>query len=1327
MAETGSNSAQGVGDASPADRDYRRFAGRVLFPRYPADLTDTSQCPACYTVLKGKICWVCQLDLSHPAAAEITTLSRQSAVLLDRRLEVIGRIRYDTAQANRAALAATTIANDARGFAREVVPGPVTEFMPVSLPSMAPAASTPPTGAARSVAPTTTSTTTSTDATPPRRSSVQVILLIVGISLLSVAAIFFLVYAFINFGILGRSLVIAAVTIAAFVLASMLRRRSLTATAEGIAVLAVVLVYLDAFAIRANDFFSLAAANGAAFWGGALLMTAAVFLAWHRRSGLRTPHIIGFAAIVPGVALVVVGLDEAADDGSRVFLAFGAAALAGVAHRFTGRAATAIRPAFAGRPERLIVRGLTGVALLGSLVAAAAVAPDQPWASTPAFLAVATLAALHAWLVGSVSGAPPAPSGAVFACLGGVAAAAAVAAAALRLGDLDVIAIVPPVSAALVTLALESLWRRSRHWEGARASHRRNVLVATISASIIAGITLLFPLGLTIGSVVSSVLRGVSSPWTLGASDELFRPTTLVALAVAALALCCLMIAAAWVAGGAIRPRGAILCWFGGLVLVVAVPLSTTLEAVMTGWLVLSAAALGALLLTPLRRNHHNSRAGLRAPLMMLLAVSGMLGYLVAWGSTATWWIGSLAAIALLLGSRLLPASPLGRATALGASAVVVLIGAAAAARQLALPLQPDSAVDADNALRFISIIAVLLLAASTFRVTTGFSPLDRQVVFWIGGAVAAASFGLLALSVGSLSPGERMSLLLPEPGTSLAADAGLLAALLLVVTRPLASRLPVERVVASVALAPVLSLTVDAFARVVGLPELVRSVGPITAALLAAVGVLVVANRRARNQNGLAPESKPGGPVAERLREGRWARELGVLLVAVPSVVIGVARQDTVTWLVLVVTALVALVLATSPDGLVASASPRRYLGWVALALATAGLWWRLVDAGITDLEPYVLPLSGVLLLVALSVWRTTHAMTGPGEDLVAPVITLAALLVAILPLAATAATGPLERALVLGAVSAALLLLGSAAVGTTASRRYLDSIALAGALGVLTVVVGRSVSLSAGPGAPDIRLDAWLVSGLIVLLLAAIGQARDRDDHSAAWRSITSQLLGMLGLTILLAFEIAAFEETALGELRAFAVILLFCSVHVTAVLMGRAPFTLTVGWLAIGSAATATIGALVTGAIGAVEIGSIPVAGALILTGALTLSRVPTARTWPWLAPGVGILLIPSLIATADHPPLWRLVGLGVVGVAIIVASAFLRLQSPFLIAVVVVLVHAAATFAPQIRAIYESVEWWLWFVPVGIAVVVFAARFEKSVLRMRSVAMRIRALR
>ena len=149
MAETGSNSPQSTGDNSPDGLNYRLFAGRVLFPRSPNDLTDASQCPACFTVLAGKFCWVCQLDLSHPAAAEIATLSRQSAILLDRRLESIGRIRYDTAQAHVVAMAVT--ANDARDVAAEASRGAATDpsplLAPMSLPSTAPAVSVPGAGA----------------------------------------------------------------------------------------------------------------------------------------------------------------------------------------------------------------------------------------------------------------------------------------------------------------------------------------------------------------------------------------------------------------------------------------------------------------------------------------------------------------------------------------------------------------------------------------------------------------------------------------------------------------------------------------------------------------------------------------------------------------------------------------------------------------------------------------------------------------------------------------------------------------------------------------------------------------------------------------------------------------------------------------------------------------------------------------------------------------------------------------------------------------------------------------------------------------------------
>ena len=1300
---------------NPSALDYRRFSGRVLFPRSFSDLSSTAQCPACQAALVATTCQACDLDLTHPSAREIVTLSRDAATLLDRRLAVIGKIRWDTAEARSAA----AMAAEEQDAATAIVNRTHSIVAPVPLPRIASNAGTSPNHSAPPEVPAETATAV---APSPRRSSVQVILLIVGISLLSVAAVFFLVYAFINFGILGRSLVIAAVTVASFVIASRLRRRSLTATAEGIAVLAVVLVYLDAFAIRANDFFGTGGTDGSAFWGAALVVTAAAFLAWHRLSGLRTPHIVGFAAIVPGIALLVGGLSQAADDGSRLFIAFASATLAGVVHHWTRRPATATRPALEGRPERLIVRGLTGIALFGTLVAASAVAPSQPWASSPALLAVAALAALHAWLIGRASPEEPTLSAAVFAGAGGVAAAVSVASGALRLNDLAVTVIAAPVAAAVAAFGLELLWRRSSGTTGAALSHRRSALVATIAAATVAGIALLFPLAVTARTTATAVSRAVSYSWALAPQDELVHRDAIVGSAVAALALSCLLATAAWSIGGTLRRRASTPVWFGAAVLVMAVPLLSGLTAVLAGWLVVAAAALGALLWS--HRGHFGPQ--LRAPLLVLLATSGTLGYLVGWGSTGTWWIGSIVVVAVLLTGRLLPASPLARATGLGAAAIVVLVGAAAAARQLALPALPDPTPDADNALRAVSIIAIVLLALSGFPLHTGLSSLDRRVIFWIGGAAAATSFVILSLSVGGLSPRERASLLLPEPGTSLAANTALLAALLFVAMRPVASRLRWESVAASVALAPTLSLVVDAFARVIDLPELARSVGSISAALLTAVGVLVAAVLRSR-----WPAHVAGEPHRGILGSDRRPRELGVLIVAVPSVVLGVDRHDSVTWLVLVFAALVTLMLATSPDGLVGSPSPRRHLGWGAFALATAGLWWRLGDSRVTDLEPYVLPLTGVLLLVALFLWRANRSAAASAPDLVTPVITLAALLVAILPLGAVAASGPFLRAVVVAVVSAALTIAGSCNVGTSRSRPYLDAIALTGALGILTVVIGRCAFLRSQPGTPDIRLDAWLAIGLLVLIIAAFGQARarsrSRNTDNTARRSIASQALGVLGLTVVLGFELTAFEDTALGSMRAIAVIMLFCALHVITFLIDRAPFTRATGWIAIVGAGIAVIGALTTGAIHPVELGTIPVAGALVVTGALTLSRTPAARTWPWLAPGVAVLLVPSLIATADHPPVWRLVGLGVGGVTIIIVSTVLRLQAPFLVAVVVVLIHAIATFAPQIRAIYESVEWWLWFVPVGIAVVVFAARFEKSVLRMRSVAMRIRALR
>ena len=79
--------------------DFSRFAGRVAFPRTPSDLLSTSQCPACFTALTTTVCASCGLDLDHAIAAELHDASLATAAALDKRLALIGRIRYDTQQA----------------------------------------------------------------------------------------------------------------------------------------------------------------------------------------------------------------------------------------------------------------------------------------------------------------------------------------------------------------------------------------------------------------------------------------------------------------------------------------------------------------------------------------------------------------------------------------------------------------------------------------------------------------------------------------------------------------------------------------------------------------------------------------------------------------------------------------------------------------------------------------------------------------------------------------------------------------------------------------------------------------------------------------------------------------------------------------------------------------------------------------------------------------------------------------------------------------------------------------------------------------------------
>jgi hypothetical protein len=140
------------------------------------------------------------------------------------------------------------------------------------------------------------------------------------------------------------------------------------------------------------------------------------------------------------------------------------------------------------------------------------------------------------------------------------------------------------------------------------------------------------------------------------------------------------------------------------------------------------------------------------------------------------------------------------------------------------------------------------------------------------------------------------------------------------------------------------------------------------------------------------------------------------------------------------------------------------------------------------------------------------------------------------------------------------------------------------------------------------------------------------------------------------------------------------------------------------------------------------SVPLAIALLAIGTLHLATVDKARSWLWLAPGLVALLAPSLLAIdAVGEPLWRAVAIGVVAAAVFVMGLVRRLQAPFVLGGIALLIHLLVQSWPLLTLVGESVEWWLWLGLAGIIIIVIAARFERRMQNARDLATRISQLR
>ncbi|MGH3730699.1 MAG: hypothetical protein ACRDTU_18385, partial [Micromonosporaceae bacterium] len=248
--------------------------------------------------------------------------------------------------------------------------------------------------------------------------SVQNILLVLGGLLLGVAAIVFTAVAWATFGLAGRASILVAITGIGLAVPVVLRRRGLSATAETIAAVGLLLVLLDGYAVWSVNLLGVQQVPATGYAAAVFATTSLVALAYQRVSRLSGPWYTALLAVQPVLPLL------AAAAGGR---------LVGYAAGFAGTAAinlAAVGSVHRVTPDR---RGLRLVGLILFLTAGgvAALTALVELITTGSAGAAALAGAILVAVAGlAVAGASHSTAPTVRTVAGGVAAVAVVLAVA---------------------------------------------------------------------------------------------------------------------------------------------------------------------------------------------------------------------------------------------------------------------------------------------------------------------------------------------------------------------------------------------------------------------------------------------------------------------------------------------------------------------------------------------------------------------------------------------------------------------------------------------------------------------------------------------------------------------------------------------------------------------------------------------------------------------------------------------------------------------------------------------------------------------------------
>jgi hypothetical protein len=139
------------------------------------------------------------------------------------------------------------------------------------------------------------------------------------------------------------------------------------------------------------------------------------------------------------------------------------------------------------------------------------------------------------------------------------------------------------------------------------------------------------------------------------------------------------------------------------------------------------------------------------------------------------------------------------------------------------------------------------------------------------------------------------------------------------------------------------------------------------------------------------------------------------------------------------------------------------------------------------------------------------------------------------------------------------------------------------------------------------------------------------------------------------------------------------------------------------------------------------AVPLAAVLLLAGAVRLARVPGMRSWPALAPGLVILLGPSLWVAWQSGGTVRIVWLVVAGAVVVVVGAVRRLQAPLVLGAIALALHAVVQLGPWIVQLAGTVPRWVVLSLAGALLLGLGTTYERRLKQVRDVRLMVTGMR